>query len=115
MSSPDPAVENRLKKAIEGEVLFDAFSRGRYATDASFYQIMPQGVVIPKTEADLAAIVEIAHEEGLTLLPRGGATSQSGQTVGDALVIDFSKYLRNITAIDPEAATCTVQPGIVLD
>ncbi len=115
MSSPDPALENRFKKAIEGEVLFDAFSRGRYATDASFYQIMPQGVVIPKTEADLAAIVEIAHEEGLTLLPRGGATSQSGQTVGDALVIDFSKYLRNITAIDPEAATCTVQPGIVLD
>ncbi len=115
MSSSDPALENRFKKAIQGEVLFDTFSRGRYSTDASFYQIMPQGVVIPKTDADLTAIIEIAHEEGLTLLPRGGGTSQSGQTVGDALVIDFSKYLRNITAIDPEAATCTVQPGIVLD
>ena len=115
MSSSDPALENQFKKAIQGEVLFDTFSRGRYSTDASFYQIMPQGVVIPKTDADLTAIIEIAHEEGLTLLPRGGGTSQSGQTVGDALVIDFSKYLRNITAIDPEAATCTVQPGIVLD
>ena len=96
MSSPDEALESRLSSAIEGEVMFDAFSRGRYATDASIYQIMPQGVVIPKTDADLIAIVEIAHEQGLTLLPRGGGTSQSGQTVGDALVIDFSKYLRNI-------------------
>jgi FAD/FMN-containing dehydrogenase/Fe-S oxidoreductase len=115
MSSADAVLETRLKKAIEGDVLFEAFSRGRYSTDASFYQIMPQGVVIPKTDADLAAIIEIAHEEGLTLLPRGGGTSQSGQTVGDALVIDFSKYLHNVIACDPEAATCTVQPGIVLD
>ena len=115
MSSADAALDARLKNAIEGEVLFDAFSRGRYATDASIYQIMPQGVVIPKTDADLAAIIEIAHEEGLTLLPRGGATSQSGQTVGEALIIDFSKYLHGLIACDPEAATCTVQPGIVLD
>ncbi|MFQ5625741.1 MAG: FAD-binding oxidoreductase, partial [Methyloligellaceae bacterium] len=115
MSSPDTALEARLARAIEGDVLFDAFSRGRYATDASIYQIIPQGVVIPKTDADLAAIVEIAHEEGLTLLPRGGGTSQSGQTVGDALVIDFSKYMRNIVALDPDAHSCTVQPGIVLD
>ena len=115
MSSEDAALEARLKDAIEGEVLFDAFSRGRYSTDASIYQVIPQGVVIPKTNEDLAAIVEIAHEEGLTLLPRGGATSQSGQSVGETLVIDFSKYLRNVTALDPEARTCTVQPGIVLD
>ena len=115
MSSADEALEARLRQAIEGEVHFDAFSRGRYSTDASIYQIMPQGIVVPKTDGDLAAIVEIAHEEGLPLLPRGGATSQSGQTVGDALIIDFSKYLRNITACDPEARTCTVQPGIVLD
>ena len=114
-SSEDAILEARLKDAIEGEVLFDAFSRGRYSTDASIYQVIPQGVVIPRTEDDLAAIVEIAHEEGLSLLPRGGATSQSGQTVGDSLVVDFSKHLRNITAFDPEARTCTVQPGIVLD
>ena len=115
MSSADTTLESRLKNAIKGDVLFDAFSRGRYATDASIYQIIPQGVVIPRTDEDLAAIIEIAHEEGLTLLPRGGATSQSGQTVGDALVIDFSKYLRDVIALDPEASTCTVQPGIVLD
>ncbi|MDA7946709.1 MAG: FAD-binding protein [Hyphomicrobiaceae bacterium] len=115
MSSADVNLEARLRDAIEGEVLFDAFSRGRYATDASIYQVMPFGVVVPKTDADLAAIIEIAHEEGLALLPRGGATSQSGQTVGEALVVDFTKYLRNILAVDPEARTCTVQPGIVLD
>ncbi|GBE43825.1 anaerobic glycerol-3-phosphate dehydrogenase subunit C [bacterium BMS3Bbin10] len=115
MSSPDEALESRLRKNIEGDVLFDAFSRGRYATDASIYQIMPQGVAVPKTEADLAAIIEIAHEEGLTLLPRGGGTSQSGQSVGDSLVVDFSKYLHKITSLDPELRTCTVQPGIVLD
>jgi len=105
----------RLAREIEGEVLFDAFSRGRYSTDASIYQIMPVGVVIPRSEADLSAIVEIANEEGVSLLPRGGATSQSGQTVGESLVIDFSKYLRNVLAFDPETASCTVQPGIVLD
>jgi len=115
MSSADTALEARLKKAIGGEVLFDAFSRGRYATDASIYQIMPQGIVIPRSDDDLAAIIEIAHQEGLTLLPRGGGTSQSGQTVGDALIIDFSKYLSEVIALDPEAATCSVQPGIVLD
>ena len=115
MSSADVELEVRLRDAIEGDVLFDAFSRGRYATDASIYQIMPFGVVVPKTDADLAAIVEIANEQGLALLPRGGGTSQSGQTVGEALVVDFTKYLRNILAVDPEERTCTVQPGIVLD
>ncbi len=115
MSSPDTTLEARLKNAIEGDVLFDAFSRGRYSTDASFYQIMPQGVAVPKTDADLEAIIGIAHEEGLTLLPRGGATSQSGQTVGESLIVDFSTYLRKILTVDPEAVTCTVQPGIVLD
>lgn len=114
-SRADSGLEARLKSAIEGEVLFDAFSRGRYSTDASIYQIMPLGVVVPKTEADLAAVIEIAHEQGIPVLPRGGATSQSGQTVGDALVIDFSKYLNAITAFDAEASTCSVQPGIVLD
>jgi FAD/FMN-containing dehydrogenase/Fe-S oxidoreductase len=115
LSRGDSALAARLDRELEGEVLFDAFSRGRYATDASIYQIMPLGIVVPRTEADLAAAVEIAREEGVPLLPRGGATSQSGQTVGEALVIDFSKYLRNVVACDPEARTCTVQPGIVLD
>ncbi|MGE0613955.1 MAG: FAD-binding oxidoreductase, partial [Hyphomicrobiales bacterium] len=109
------ALERRLRAEIEGEVLFDRFTRGRYSTDASIYQIEPLGVVIPKTTADLAAIIAIAAEEDVPVLPRGGATSQSGQTVGRALVIDFSKYLRNLLAVDPETRTCRVQPGIVLD
>jgi FAD/FMN-containing dehydrogenase/Fe-S oxidoreductase len=105
----------RLRKALQGEVLFDRFSRGRYATDASHYQVEPVGVVVPKSDDDVRAALEIAREEGVPLLPRGGGTSQSGQTVGRALVLDFSKYLKRLVALDPQARTCTVEPGIVLD
>src|SRR5512145_1866195 len=105
----------RLRKALKGEVLFDAFSRGRYSTDASHYQIEPVGVVVPKSDDDVRAALEIAREEGVPLLPRGGGTSQSGQTVGRALVVDFSKHLKRIVALDAEARTCVVEPGIVLD
>src|SRR5262245_37619169 len=105
----------RLRKALRGEVLFDAFSRGRYSTDASHYQIEPVGVVVPNSDDDVRAALEIAREEGVALLPRGGGTSQSGQTVGRALVLDFSKHLKRIVALDAEAKTCTVEPGIVLD
>lgn len=106
---------DRLAKAIEGEVLFDPFNRGRYSTDASIYQIEPLGVAVPRSEADLAAIMDIAREEQIPLLPRGGGTSQSGQSVGRALVIDFTKYLRNILSFDAQTRRCIVQPGIVLD
>jgi FAD/FMN-containing dehydrogenase/Fe-S oxidoreductase len=105
----------RLRKALQGEVLFDRFSRGRYSTDASHYQIEPVGVVVPKSDDDVGAALEIAREEGVPLLPRGGGTSQSGQTVGRALVLDFSKHLKRIVALDAEAGTCVVEPGIVLD
>ncbi len=105
----------RLRKALEGEVLFDRFSRGRYSTDASHYQIEPVGVVVPRTDDDVRAALQIAREEGVPLLPRGGGTSQSGQTVGRALVLDFSKHLKRIIAFDAEAKTCMVEPGIVLD
>ena len=106
---------NRLRKELQGEVLFDAFSRGRYSTDASHYQIEPIGVVVPRTDDDVRAAIAIAREEGVPLLPRGGATSQSGQTVGRALVVDFSKHLNRLVAADAEARTCVVEPGIVLD
>lgn len=111
----DPRIAARIGRAIEGEVHFDAFSRGRYSTDASVYQIEPVGVVVPKTIADVAAVIEIAREEGLPLLPRGGGSSQCGQTVGEALVLDVSKYLNNVIDFDPGSATARVQPGIVLD
>ena len=111
----DPALATRLKREIEGEVLFDAFSRGRYSTDASHYQIEPIGVVVAKTEQDVRTAMEIAAEEGIPLLPRGGGTSQCGQTVGEALVVDVSKHLNHVIDFDAEVGTATVEPGIALD
>src|SRR5262245_34004265 len=105
----------RLARDLEGEVLFDRFSRGRYATDASHYQIEPVGVIVPKTDDDVRIAMAAAREEGVPLLPRGGGTSQSGQTVGRALVMDFSKYLNRLISVDPVARTCVVEPGIVLE
>src|SRR4051812_4774271 len=114
-SAGDSALAARLRKNIEGEVKFDAFTRGRYSTDASIYQIEPIGVVVAKNEADIRTAVEVAREEGVPVLPRGAGTSQCGQTVGKALVVDVSKHLRGIKALDREAKRVTVEPGIVLD
>ena len=105
----------RLRRELEGEVLFDGFSRGRYSTDASHYQVEPVGVVVPRTDEDVRAAMAIAREEGVALLPRGGGTSQSGQTVGRALVLDFSRHLNKLIETDAAARTCVVEPGIVLD
>src|SRR5947207_3459180 len=90
----------RLRRELEGEVLFDAFNRGRYSTDASHYQIEPLGVVVPRTDDDVRAAMAIAREEGVPILPRGGGTSQSGQTVGRALVMDFSRHLKQLVDIN---------------
>ncbi len=109
------ALAARLRREIRGEVLFDAASRGRYSTDASIYQIEPVGVVVPQTEEDARIAIQIAAELGVPILPRGGGTSQCGQTVGAALVIDNSKYLNQVVAFDKEARTAVVQPGMVLD
>ena len=101
-----PGLERRLKAELAGDIQFDRFTRGRYATDASHYQIEPVGVVVPRTDDDVRAAIAIAREEGVPLLPRGGATSQSGQTVGRALVIDFSKHLNRLVEINEIDATC---------
>src|SRR3982074_1819126 len=113
--SVDGALAARLRREIEGEVLFDPASRGRYSTDASIYQIDPVGVVIPKTEQDAKVALQIAVEEGVPVLPRGAGSSQCGQAVGAALVIDTSKYLNRIVSFDKEGATAVGQPGVVLD
>nr|MBA3476798.1 FAD-binding oxidoreductase [Lautropia sp.] len=105
----------RLRRVVKGEVLFDAASRGRYSTDASIYQVEPIGVLVPADEVDVAAAMELAREMKVPVLPRGGGTSQCGQTVGEALVIDDSKHLRKVTAFDKAAMTVEVQPGVVLD
>ncbi len=111
----DPRLAARLKTALKGEVWFDAFSRGRYATDASIYQVEPVGVVVPKDAADVAAALAIAREEGVPVLPRGGGTSQCGQTVNRALVVDCSKYMNSVLALDVAGRTVRVEPGVVLD
>src|ERR1700753_1065287 len=115
---PDQAssrLEAQLAREITGEVLFDSFSRGRYATDASFYQIVPAGVVIPKTVDEALRALAISRDNGRVVTPRGGGTSQCGQTVNDGIVVDLSKYLNRILSLDIEDRTCVVEPGIVLD
>ena len=111
----DTALAARLRRALEGEVRFDPYTRGRYSTDASIYQIEPIGVVAPRTADDIAAAIDIARDEGVPVLPRGGGTSQCGQTVGEALVVDTSKYLNKVVEYDPERRIVTVEPGLVLD
>jgi len=108
-------LEQRLKAEIQGDVLFDAFSRGRYSTDASIYQIEPIGVVIPRTEQDAVRALEIAADAGVAILPRGAGTSQCGQAVGAALVIDNSKHLNRILSLDTAKGSVWVEPGVVLD
>ncbi|MGI8643498.1 MAG: FAD-binding and (Fe-S)-binding domain-containing protein [Thermomicrobiales bacterium] len=108
-------LEVELRARISGEVRFDAVSRMLYATDASNYQIEPVGVVLPKTIEDVQAAIELASSHGVALLPRGGGSSLAGQSVGAALVIDFSKYLNRVLDINPEARTVSVEPGINLD
>jgi FAD/FMN-containing dehydrogenase/Fe-S oxidoreductase len=111
----DSALAERLRSELEGDVLFDNFSRGRYSTDASIYQIEPIGVVIPKSAADVRSTIQIANDQGIPILPRGGGTSQCGQTVGEALVIDVSKHLNSIIDLDVENHSARVEPGLVLD
>src|SRR5271165_2155260 len=108
-------LEARLRRETRGEVLFDAFSRGRYSTDASIYQIEPLGIVVPKSREDTAAAIAIAREEGVPVLPRGAGTSQCGQTVARALVIDCSKHLDRVIAVDVEGRRARVEAGVVLD
>jgi FAD/FMN-containing dehydrogenase/Fe-S oxidoreductase len=110
-----PGLERRLKAELTGEVQFDAFSRGRYSTDASHYQITPVGVVAPRTIEEADRAIAIARSERVTVLARGGGTSQAGQVVGESLVLDCSKYLTRILDLDVKRRRVTVEPGIVLD
>src|SRR5438552_16864790 len=110
-----PRLEASLRRELQGEVLFDRFTRGRYSTDASIYQIEPLGDVVPKDRADVAAALTIAREEGVPVLRRSGGTAQCGQTVARALVLDCSKYIDGVVALDPEARRVKVQPGVVME
>jgi FAD/FMN-containing dehydrogenase/Fe-S oxidoreductase len=105
----------RLQRHTQGEVLVSLADRGRYATDASIYQCLPLAVLVPRSEEDVAAALSICRELNVPIVPRGGGTSQCGQTVGAGLVIDFSKYLRRVIDLNVEQRTVTVEPGMVLD
>ena len=111
----DGDLARRLRQAVGGDVLFDAAARGRYATDASIYQVQPVGVLVPASDADVRAAFDVCRELRIPMLPRGAGSSQCGQTVGAALVIDHSKHLNKVVAFDADARTVTVEPGIVLD
>jgi FAD/FMN-containing dehydrogenase/Fe-S oxidoreductase len=110
-----PGLEHRLKREISGDVWFDRFTRGRYATDASHYQMMPLGVVAPRSIAEAERAIALARADGISVLPRGGGTSQSGQTVNHSLVVDCSKYLNRLLDLDVAGHRCVVEPGIGLD
>jgi FAD/FMN-containing dehydrogenase/Fe-S oxidoreductase len=115
---PSPALtrlQDRLNQETRAEVHFDRGWRGLYATDASLYQVEPVGVVVPRSVEDVVAAVRIAAREGVAIVPRGAATSLSGQTIGDAIIIDFSKYLNRIGIVDKGAMSVRVEPGVVLD
>jgi FAD/FMN-containing dehydrogenase/Fe-S oxidoreductase len=105
----------RLASETQGEVLFSAADRGRYATDASIYQTMPVGVFVPRTAQEVATALAICRDLNVPIIARGGGTSQCGQTTGAGLVIDYSKHVRKVLELDVAKRTVKVEPGIVLD
>src|SRR5438874_3527434 len=111
----NPALASRLRQVMRGDVLFGAFDRGRYSTDASIYQIEPIGIALPKDVEDIEAAIALAREEGFPVIARGGGSSQNGQTLGEAVVLATSRYMNQVLEIDKTAGTALVQPGIVLD
>ncbi len=108
-------LERELRKKIRGDVRFDPGSRLLYSTDASMYQVEPVGVVIPRDADDVQAAVEVAGKLGVAILPRGGGTSLTGQTVNHALVLDFSRYMDRVLEVNTEELWARVQPGLVQD
>src|SRR5512138_446096 len=109
-----PDFVNDLRKHFTGELRLDLASRTLYSTDASIYQIEPLGVAIPKTQEDLHAAVELAAKYKVPILPRGAGTSLAGQAIGEALILDCSRWLDQIVEIDPDNHSAIVEPGVVL-
>ena len=108
-------IEHDLRRVVEGPVRFDPMTRLLYSTDASIYQIEPVGVVIPRHKGDVHAVIELANRYNVPLLPRGGGTSLAGQTVGKAIVLDFSPHMNQLLEVNREEMWCRVQPGLVQD
>ncbi|MDE0076725.1 MAG: FAD-binding protein [Caldilineaceae bacterium] len=110
-----PGLARSLRAVLTGDVQFDRASRAMHATDASVYQIIPLGVVTPRTRNDVEEVVRVCREHGVSITARGGGTSQAGQAIGAGISLDFSRYMNRVLDFDTAAATVTVEPGIVLD
>ena len=108
-------IEKEISSKVDGKTLFDEFSRGRYSTDASVYQIKPIGVVLPKDTNDVLNVMEYSQNNSIPLLARGGGSSQCGQTVGESLVLDYSRHQNKILDLNVEEKSVWVEPGVVLD
>ena len=108
-------IGKEISNKVDGKTLFDEFSRGRYSTDASVYQIKPLGVVLPKDTNDVLNLMEYSQKNSIPLLARGGGSSQCGQTVGESVVLDYSKHQNKILELNVEEKYVWVQPGVVLD
>lgn len=109
-----PDFLHELKKRFTGDLRLDSASKILYSTDASMYQIEPLGVAIPKTQADLQSAVELAAKHKIPILPRGSGSSLGGQAIGEALILDCSRYLNSIIEISPETQSAIVEPGVIL-
>ena len=109
-------LERALRETIRGEVRFDAHSRLMYSTDASLYQIVPRGVVVPRDAADVETALRLAGDAGVPVVPRGGGTSLAGQSIGkDAIILDFAKFMNRVVSLDPDRRIAVVEPGLRLD
>ncbi len=108
-------LEAALRGAVRGEVGFDVTSRALTTMDASNYRRVPLGVVAPRDADDVAAVLEVCRERGVPVVARGGGTSIAGQATGTGVVLDFTRHMNRLLALDPEARTAVVQPGLVLD
>ena len=109
------SLQRQLESAIDGEVRFDKVTRALYSTDASVYQIEPLGVVIPRSAEGVVRAIDLAAASGISITPRGGGTSQAGQSIGAGLVLDTSKHLNRILEVNPDEQWARVEPGVVLD
>ena len=115
IQSNESPLERKLNAEQTGDVRFDAFTRGRYSTDASHYQIMPLGVVTPRTIEEADRAIGICRAEGVPVTPRGGGTSQAGQAVNRSVIVDCSRHINDVLEVDTVNRRCVVEPGIVLD
>ncbi len=110
-----PDLVDALETRVDGDVRFDSYSRQLYATDASIYEVTPIGVVFPRSTDDVARVVSYCAEREIPVLPRGGGTSLAGQTVNEAVVLDFTTYMDDVIDIDPDERRATAQTGIYLE